>query len=231
MMQHLKSAKSLEERFQNKSSMKYLNFYDKLNSLSDKEYMEMFLLYSISPVISHLKPASTITIKKKNDMLYNRWIKYGKNFIAEINLKFTELRENNDVVVLMIYDSKSIEECVSQYENNKFLTGLGYKNGSVEDYIDKLKVRYAKYHCPHELGLFLGIPIKDVKDFIDCSDKKCLICGYWKVYNDFELAQEMFEKYDKIKEHTMDSVLCGNTAMNITRSIREYFYYPIKKVQ
>ena len=57
------------------------------------------------------------------------------------------------------------------------------------------------------------------------------MCGYWKVYNDFEFAKEMFDKYDKIKEHTMDNIIVGNAAIDITRSIREYFYYPIKKAQ
>lgn len=203
--------------------MSYLNFYDKLKSLSDKEYMEMFLLYSISPVISKIKPASTITIKKKRDVLYENWIKYGIDFITKINLNFTELRENDDVVVLMIYDSNSIAKCVSEVENKEFLKQIGYNDGSVKDYINKLKIRYEKYHCPHELGLFLGIPIKDVKDFIDCTDKKCLMCGYWKVYNDFEEAKEMFSKYDIIKEHTMKEVIVGNSSMYIANSIRAYF--------
>ncbi|MDR1774187.1 MAG: DUF3793 family protein [Clostridioides sp.] len=203
--------------------MGQLSFYDKLNSLDDKEFMEMFLLYAISPVISKLKPASTITIKKNNALLYNRWQKYGKDFLKEIELEVVTLRENKSAVIVMIYDFNSIENSIKIQENKDFLEKLGYDILSVENCIEKLKTRYSKYNCPHELGVFLGIPIKDVKDFIDCSDKKCLMCGYWKVYNDFEIAKEMFDKYDSIKKHTMDKVLLGNKSIEIIYSIKEYF--------
>lgn len=50
---------------------------------------------------------------------------------------------------------------------------------------------------PHEIGLFLGYPLEDVKGFIenkaDCS--KC--SGCWKVYGNEEKALKLFEKYQK----------------------------------
>lgn len=50
---------------------------------------------------------------------------------------------------------------------------------------------------PHEIGLFLGYPVEDVKGFIEnkASCAKCV--GYWKVYGDEEKAQKLFNQYKK----------------------------------
>ena len=86
-----------------------------------------------------------------------------------------------------------------------------------------LKNRYNKFKCPHELGVFLGFPIEDVKDFMNCSNKKCLGCGYWLVYNDIDKARSIFEKYDKIKSYTTRNILKGNSTYKIAYDIKNTF--------
>ena len=78
-----------------------------------------------------------------------------------------------------------------------------------------MKKRYEEFHCPHELGVFLGFPLNDVKDFINCSNKKCLSCKYWCVYNDVEAAEEIFSIYDRIKEYTANHILNGISSYEI----------------
>lgn len=205
--------------------MKYLDFYNKLNSMENKEYIENYLLYNTSLVIAGVKPAVTITLKKNNHKLHNSWNEFGKYFINEINLEYIQLRENSDYVILMIYDKGVLENSLNNTEKREFLIKLGYnKEFLIDDCIKKLKTRYDKFHCPHELGLFLGIPFKDVKDFMECTEKKCLLCGYWKVYNNTDEAKKIFNKYDEIKEYTMKSILRGsNSSCNIIVNIKGCF--------
>ena len=48
---------------------------------------------------------------------------------------------------------------------------------------------------PHEVGLFLGYPPKDVKGFIE-NNGECSKCtGCWKVYGDEKKAKDTFDKY------------------------------------
>ena len=204
--------------------MKYLDFYNKLNSMDDKEYVETFLVYNLSLLIAGAKPAVTITLKKNNYKLYNNWNLLGSPFIKELNLKYIELRECLDAVVIMVYDEILLEKQLSLESNMDFLINLGYSsNSSITDYLNTLKSRYEQYHCPHEIGIFLGIPIKDVKDFIECTTKKCLLCKYWKVYNDSAKAEIIFNTYDKIKEYTMETILKGNSSINLALSIKNSF--------
>ena len=56
---------------------------------------------------------------------------------------------------------------------------------------------------PHEIGLFLGYPVEDVKGFIkykgECS--KCIGC--WKVYGDVTKAEDTFDRYKKCTDEYM----------------------------
>lgn len=211
--------------------MKYLEFYNKLESMRDKEYIENFLVYNTSLVIAGVKPAVTIAMKKNNIKLYSNWNNFGKTFIKRINLEFVELRESNESIIIMIYDENILKKELNKKENLEFLIKLGYPHEvETKEYVNTLKFRYEKYHCPHELGLFLGIPFKDVKDFMECTTKKCLLCGYWKVYNDSSKAKTIFNQYDKVKEYTIKNMLEGNLSRDLALSIKDSFYKNIKYI-
>lgn len=204
--------------------MSNVGLYEKLNSMNDKDFIENFLLINISQVLSGIKPASTICLKKDKNDSYDKWLKYGINFIKLVGLEFIELRENKEFVVLLIYNQDKLKQSIFKKENKVFLKKLGYKEESnIESYLYKLKERYELYHCPHELGLFLGIPIDDVKDFMNCTEKKCLLCGYWKVYNDDNTAKRIFSLYDEIKVYTYNEILKGSNSRNLAFSIKNFF--------
>lgn len=204
--------------------MKYLDLYKRLDLMEDKEYIENFLVYNSSLVIAGVKPAVTVTMKKNNERLYRSWKRFGQSLIENINLKFIELRESNNSIILMIYDEDILENELNKKSHIEFLSSLGYSYElEINDYVNTLKSRYEKYHCPHELGLFLGIPFEDVKDFMECTTKKCLLCGYWKVYNNSSKAITIFNEYDKVKEYTIKNMLEGNSSRDLALSIKNSF--------
>lgn len=205
--------------------MKNSNFYEKLESMQGTEHIENFLVYHTALVIAKVKPAVTITLGKRKMDRINDWNKCGRQFLESIDLKYIELRETENSIILLVYDEELLEKEINTKDHLEFLKTLGYSEKlNIDEYIKFLKVRYEKYHCPHELGVFLGIPIEDVKDFIKYTDKKCLLCGYWKVYNNKDYAEKMFTKYDKVKKFTMKSVLNGSLSRDLILSIKNCFH-------
>ena len=71
--------------------MEKIQFYKSLNNLTERECIEKFLIYNASLVISGVKPSATITIKKDNDNLYDKWIKYGISFLKKIDIQYINL--------------------------------------------------------------------------------------------------------------------------------------------
>lgn len=205
--------------------MNYLDFHNKLKSLESEDYIECLLIYNLSTVIAGVKPASTITFNKIGTNLYDKWITYGIDFIKEINLGYVELKESEKFVVVMIYDKDSLNEVLFNKANKRFLIKIGYdEEDSLEKYLNKLKRRYKMYNCPHELGVFLGIPIEDVKGFMDCKDKQCLLCGYWMVYSNYNSARMVFDLYDKIREDTIKGIIDGCKYKDLILNIKHAQY-------
>ena len=66
---------------------------------------------------------------------------------------------------------------------------------------------------PHEIGVFLGYPLEDVKAFIATNGQNCTACGEWKVYHDEKSAQYIFCKYKHCKEIYM-KVYCGGRKLS-----------------
>lgn len=201
--------------------MNTIDFYKSLNNMEERECIEKFLLFNTSLVISEVKPSATITLKKGIDSNYEKWIKYGEKFFESINIKYIELRECANALIILVYDEKQLSNYIFKEENRTFLKKLGYSYGNdIDAYVEKLKKRYDEFNCPHELGIFLGYPLNDVKDFMECSSKKCLACGYWRVYNDYNAAKEVFNIYDMIKEKTVNYILKGDSSYNVFCSLK-----------
>ena len=201
--------------------MSYLNLRKKLSAMDSKAQLEKFLIFNTSLVLAGIKPAVTITISKKNNKIFDLWNQLGKGFIGNLSLNSIVLRENENALILFIYDEVILSKNLNQKDTIEFLRTISYpEEFNLDVYIDWLKKRYELYNCPHELGLFLGIPYKDVKDFMECSNKKCLLCGYWKVYNDFEKAESIFKKYDMVKEYTSMKISKGILTSELVKNIK-----------
>lgn len=187
---------------------KCIYFFNMLSELEDKEYFEKFMLYNLSLVTSGIKPSATVNLTKENRNLYKLWLVYGENFLNNEDLDYVLLRENEKSIVVLIYNSEVLRKYLNKKENLVLLKKLGYNtNYSLEEALNKLQERYKLYNCPHELGVFLGYPVDDVIDFMECSNKKCVMCGYWKVYNNEERAIETFKLYDQIRKCTLEKIL------------------------
>lgn len=203
--------------------IKIKQFMNKLKDMNDIEYFDKYMLFLLAPVIGGLKPSSTITLKKDSKE-YHTWNDYKEIFLKKTRLRHILLREDNDAIILLIYSEKRLEDYINKEEVRKFLLKLDYNSeGSLEDILNNLVERYNKFHCPHELGVFLGIPLQDVIDFMECTTKKCLLCGYWKVFNDFDYALQIFNDYNKSKELVLDYVILESKPEDIILSLQDEF--------
>ncbi|CDM70337.1 hypothetical protein CM240_3220 [Clostridium bornimense] len=185
------------------------DFYNLLGRLEGRQYIETFISYNVSLINAKLKPSITLTVKKKDAKgTFYLWNTHGKQCIDKMNLCHIVLKEDKENFILLIYDYYQLKKCLVNPENNRFLKMIGYHNtNNIEDVLAELQERYAECNCPHELGIFLGYPINDVKSFIDNPKKKCLLCGYWKVYSNKEEAKKMFRRFDDARNNAICSIV------------------------
>ncbi|WP_323373281.1 DUF3793 family protein [Anaeropeptidivorans aminofermentans] len=129
----------------------------------------------------------------------------NKDFILEdLDISFKILKEEEKILTLLFYKKSLLEKKLNNKRIQKFLIHIGYpKDVSLEEYLNHLSKRYNVYDFPHEIGLFLGYPLKDVYGFIENKGKNYIACKYWKVYHNKNHALRVFDEIDKAKENAM----------------------------
>lgn len=177
------------------------DFMEKKEKLDDEQYLKTTLDYHLAPVTLCKKTSSILTFNKRNRNLYMLWDTYKDNFLSSSELEFYELKRTDKCITVLFFFSKCMLNELEKSDNKKFLCKYGYaKCNTLDSYLMQLKKRYKK-ECPHEIGLFLGVPLKDVEAFIEHDGNKFLVCGYWKVYHKVKQSVSKFTAYDNARHN------------------------------
>lgn len=180
-------------------------FFDTIRELDDINYLTYYLKYQLAPVIMGVKSAITLNIGKRQGRTISK-VKLLR-IIEELGLKGIILRDTKNGHIVLAYRKCALENILNETKARELLESLNYPLDSIYAMVSHLRKRYDYCHCPPELGIFLGFPIEDVTDYMCGTSKKCLLCGYWQVYNNVDEAKKIFKKYDAAKAHMLTYLL------------------------
>ena len=94
-------------------------------------------------------------------------------------------------VLLYIYRPGKLKKDFAVKGTSELLEEYGYTVGEPGKCIVQLSKRLNESEeFPHEIGLFLGYPLEDVKGFIENSAEGYKCVGCWKVYGDEQDAKK-----------------------------------------
>ena len=86
-----------------------------------------------------------------------------------------------------------------------------------EENVARLLRRLTACPCfPHEIGLFLGYPLEDVRGFMENCGRNYRLCGCWKVYGDPEAALRCFARYRKCARLYLQRYTEGHSLSRLT---------------
>lgn len=173
-----------------------INFFNIIGKLNNEEYLYNLIGFYGAPVIDGKRPAFTINLSRRDRDLLSIW-EVEKNYIKEkYQIDYHEIFSDNSRKLILIYETNSLCGFVHREDEYEYLQELGYKQlDNLQLLLGELSYNFTK-GIPHEIGIFLGIPIGDVEGFIKNQGRNYLINGYWKVYTNYRLAMELFKSYD-----------------------------------
>lgn len=159
-------------------------------------YLSVFI--HSAPLIKRLKASHIINVRQEYVSMI---IKIYEGFGIEGKV----LDRAGDKGVLLLYRKRELEEYLLGKECISLLRRLGYRENELEGLLKRFSRRMKDYRringsFPHEMGLFLEYPVKDVEAFIKNQGEAFLFCGYWKVYTSPGEAKKRFEQYDAAKD-------------------------------
>ena len=118
--------------------------------------------------------------------------------------------------------NREFEDAKNLTLNNKkclnFLKFIGYpSNYNLDEYLNILIDKLNSDNFPHEIGIFLGYPLKDVVGFMGYGKYKFCKTRYWKVYGDESVSDAVYNKF--ISDRAKIKVLLENNSLSELRKV------------
>jgi len=194
-------------------------YFKNIVKIDNSNYINFLLANFCMPTLLQLKASTLVQIQKKHGSLEEAlnilWLK-----IRQYNCKYIILYENHMRASVLIYHESTLRNCLLKNENQDYLIGLGYQlyGDRLTQLFFTLSKRINNYNknksegqFPHEIGIILGYPLRDVKEFVSNKGQNYIACGCWKVYHNPEHSKKMFELYHKIRVYSVNCVKEGKS--------------------
>ncbi|MDO5388549.1 MAG: DUF3793 family protein [Clostridia bacterium] len=159
---------------------------------------EELLVRHCSPTLAGLKTANLFNDKFESVDTLKAKIEYMNNMLNSKGVYVCILKVCGDRALIYVFRPNKLKKDLSSDEAKCLLAQKGYRGSNIKEYVEHLAERIGKCsEFPHEIGLFLGYPLEDVKGFIENKGKNCKCSGCWKVYSNEWEAKKMFAKFKK----------------------------------
>ncbi len=160
--------------------------------------LDRSLIDYCAPTLAGIKCANLFNYFFEDIELAYQEITVYNNMLNERGVYLTVLQERHNNLLIYAYRTNHLAKRLNDKEVQALLQDFGYDAFDVNNCIYYLKYRLnTSTTFPHEIGIFLGYPIEDVKCFIEHKGQGCKYCGMWKVYCNVEDCKKLFAQYDK----------------------------------
>jgi hypothetical protein len=155
----------------------------------DRDCLASYLVLEVAEVLQGAKPANLVAIANKRRPcgrnLYLLWKEHGSALLASSGLQVRELADRGSSLLLLLYRPEALRALLALKSVSVILTKSGYATpGDPEKVLAELEKRVAGEGFPHEIGVFLGYPLKDVVGFMGLARLSFTCQGPWKIFGD-----------------------------------------------
>lgn len=155
------------------------------------------LVKHCAPTLAGLKVGNLFNCKYDDLDSFYKAIEKRNKILNHKGIYISILRVGKTKVLIYVYRKSQLEAKLNDKCVRAFLKDMGYNKFDVNSCIRLLKSHLSNEDFPHEIGIFLGYPLQDVKGFIKHKGANCTCCGHWKSYSDEAAARKTFAKFDK----------------------------------
>lgn len=179
--------------------------------------LEKGMIEHCAPTLAGLKSASLFSYYYDEETIAVEELKDVNGLLNPKGVYVEALLWRRDSVLIYVYRTSHLEKELQQPGVREFLAKYGYGGNGIDECIFHLKRRLEHHFCfPHEIGVFLGYPLDDVKGFIENAGQNCKCYGLWKVYSDEGEAIRVFEKLKKCTQVYMKVFSEGGNITQMT---------------
>jgi hypothetical protein len=195
------------------------------------------LMLECSEVLAGVKPANLLSMVNRarpcGRNLHHIWQSRQKEVVSRLNkVCFIELQAKEKSVLLLCYNRAHLEQHLAHAGIRTLLCKAGYdKTASLDQLLAELKKRVTNGDTfPHEIGLFIGYPAKDVAAFMGLIKLPFACQGPWKIYGDPLQSLGLAEQYRCCRQRMCAVLASGNhEALDLHNPEHPFFCQAIDK--
>ena len=159
---------------------------------------EAVLVRQCAPTLAGMKPGSIFCFNHSplevSRQKVCQWNKQLEPFGLTVQILLE--RPGSGSVIVFVYRHDRLEQMLSDDAYQSFLAEAGYERTNLDGLLEQLSYRLrTQPEFPHEIGVFLGYPLRDVIGFIENHGRNFTCCGFWKSYGDPAEMQVCFACY------------------------------------
>jgi hypothetical protein len=181
-----------------------------------RDCLASFLAYESAEILAGVKPASLINLVNRphhcGRNFYRLWKECGPALLKKSGLVGRELVDRGDSLLLLVHDPSLLDGLLHRPATRAMLHRAGYAlTGGTAAVLTELQERCrAGEGFPHEIGIFLGYPLKDVAAFLGWAAIPFTVQGPWKIYGQPEKSLDLAASHQRCREHMVRKLArCG----------------------
>lgn len=159
----------------------------------------------VGATLEGIKPAEILTVTQEELNMAKECLK------DDININIVTVKKIGRRRQVFVYHKKCLENCLSKKGARWFLSLQGYgENDSVQVCVERLTRRLRSCSFPHEIGVFLGYPLKDVFGFMGLNSLKHTKTKGWRMYGDTSKSESVYYRYNTARAQSWQKLLLAN---------------------
>ncbi len=184
----------------------------------DRRRVELQIVLQCAPTLAGLKISNLLILPRELE----HSARYALGHIGLIGYRLAYDRQR---VVMLVFKKERLVAYFQQDEVQRFLKGFGYGAEGFGAALALFQRRYQEFvqrrkDFPHEMGVFLGYPLCDVKGFIENKGDGFVLAGYWKVYENAYQTRRLFKLFDDRKDDMVCMLSKGYTLEQIFQEMQ-----------
>lgn len=193
------------------------NGYDRMMCKGEKVSERSVVRYC-APTLAGLKTACLFVLRFESQAEMKNEIRKINRVLTCKGVRTVPLKIDRSSALIYVYRPSMLMRDLGDGKAAALLREHGYEtDASPESCVAQLMKRLKHGNVfPHEIGVFLGYPPDDVRDFIENGAAGYKLCGCWKVYSDAESAARLFAKYKNCTRIFINQFEKGKTIDKLT---------------
>ena len=183
---------------------------------SHRKELLKFLLVKTAAVRRGVKPAELLRVRHCYSGVNSEGLRvclYRSDIYCILGLDYIELKVEDASSLVLFYNPGVIAETLGERRNRRWLARLGYpESGTVDELLAELVRRFSGSDMPHEVGLFIGYPLKDVMGFMARLPATPLHGrhGAWRIYGGVGESLARMDRYEREETEAADILLSAS---------------------